>query len=39
MPRLDERNLALGAIESAEHAVDAIARITEKMAHAPSVAR
>ncbi len=35
MPRLNEPQLSLGAVECAEHAVDAVARIAEQCAHTP----
>ena len=35
MPGLDELDLALGAVEGAEYAVDAVAGIAEDVAHAP----
>ncbi len=37
VPRLDEFDLAVGAIERAEHAIDAVAGIAENFAHAPRV--
>ena len=37
VPRLDELDLALGAVERAEDAVDAVAGIAEDHAHAPCV--
>ena len=35
VPRLDELDLVAGAIERADHAVDAVAGITVNAAHAP----
>ena len=37
MPRLDELDLAVGAVERAEHAVDAVAGITKNLSHTPGV--
>ena len=37
MPGLDELDLALGAVERAEHAVDAVAGIAEDVPDAPVV--
>ena len=37
MPGLDELDFSIGAIQGAEHAVDAIAGIAEDMAHVPVV--
>ena len=37
MPRLNELDLAVGTVERAEHAVDAVAGISEHLPHAPRV--
>jgi hypothetical protein len=37
MPRLDELDLFISPVERAEHAVNAISRISEHSAHAPGM--
>ncbi len=37
MPRLDELDLAVGALQRAEHTVDAVAGIAEDSPHAPGM--
>ena len=37
MPRLDEFDLAVGALQRAKHAVDAVAGIAEDFSHAPGM--
>ena len=37
VPRLDQLDLPIGPVQSLDHPVDAVARITEYLAHAPGV--